>query len=122
MNLLGVLAKVDPYQNPGPDENASSTVSTPPPVARQLSYGELSSGPAASLPSVAEVVAGLSKSATKKRVARLMQRKQDGTFKVPEELVKEWHAGNQDTLTEEFITAGMDKEASLKIIFGFNTF
>ena len=123
VNRLGLLAKanVDAHSHElSPDSSSAGgpPISTPP-VARQLSFASLPAAPVdepSAAPSVREVVEGLTKSATKKRIARLMQKKQDGTFKVPEELVKEWNGGNQDKLMEEFINAGMDKEASFRII------
>ena len=39
-----------------------------------------------------------------------MKAKEDGTLKVPEELVKEWRHGNQQKLLDDFKEAGLDKD------------
>ena len=39
-----------------------------------------------------------------------MKAKEDGTLKVPEEIVKEWRNGNQQKLLEDFKEAGLDKD------------
>ena len=39
-----------------------------------------------------------------------MQRKADGTFKVPQELADAWAKGDQDSMVTEFIDAGLDKD------------
>lgn len=55
---------------------------------------------------------GLSVSAMKKRIGRLMTPRADGKLKVPQEMVDEWHKGNQDKLAAEFAQAGLDKDFS----------
>ena len=82
-------------------------------IARQLSFAaamEPPETPARELVDIPTVVAGLSRSAAKKRVGRLMQRKADGTFKVPSELADAWASGDQDSMVTEFIDAGLDKD------------
>ena len=59
---------------------------------------------------VATVTHILSQQALRKRVERLMKAKEDGTLKVPEELVKEWRHGNQQKLLDDFKEAGLDKD------------
>ncbi|CAL1131599.1 unnamed protein product [Cladocopium goreaui] len=86
-------------------------------IARQLSFAaamEPPETPARELVDIPTVVAGLSRSAAKKRVGRLMQRKADGTFKVPSELADAWASGDQDSMVTEFIDAGLDKEVFIK--------
>ena len=105
---------VDPYALP--DSDFGNDFQTPSPVARQLSFasGSLERQPpepeTMGIPPVRDLVAQVSVAATKKRVARLMTPKQDGTFKVPEELVKAWNSGEQDRLIREFVDCGMVKE------------
>ena len=55
---------------------------------------------------------GVSLSAVKKRIGRLMTPRADGKFKVPQELVDEWHKGDQDKIAAEFAQAGLDKDFS----------
>ena len=104
----------DPYSVP--DGDFSDEFKTPPQVARQLSFASGSLQPPEPetrdvfIPPIKGLVAQVSVAATKKRVARLMTRKQDGTYKVPDELVKAWNSGEQDRLVREFVDSGMVKE------------
>ena len=84
-----------------PDADAQSPL-----LARQLSFA--SSKPTPEV--VPCVVASLSQANARKRVARLMQRKANGTYKVLEDLVKAWKDGDQDRLVSEFLDAGLDKD------------
>lgn len=59
------------------------------------------------------MVAALSEEAVRKRIERLMKPKVDGTYKVPEELRKAWHSGDQKQLIEEFKSAGLDKDRGI---------
>ena len=92
----------------------------PPSVTRCLSFGTLSPDRVEgshqdirdthTFDQVAAVTKTLSQQALRKRVERLMKAKEDGTLKVPEEFVKEWHSGNQHKLLEDFKEAGLDKD------------
>jgi hypothetical protein len=117
--LFQTKVTADPYAVP--DGDSSNKFQTPPQVARQLSFasGSLEGPPEPEtkdmdIPPVRDLVAQVSVAATKKRVARLMTPKQDGTFKVPEELVKAWNSGEQDRLIREFVDCGMVKERLAK--------
>ena len=117
--LFQTKVTADPYAVP--DGDSSNKFQTPPQVARQLSFasGSLEGPPEPEtkdmdIPPVRDLVAQVSVAATKKRVARLMKPKQDGTFKVPEELVKAWNSGEQDRLIREFVDCGMVKERLAK--------
>jgi len=92
-----------------------------PSLARCLSFGTLSpdggagcqqytDGTKKSETPVSAVTQLLSQQALRKRVERLMKAKEDGTLKVPEEIVKEWRNGNQQKLLEDFKEAGLDKD------------
>lgn len=66
--------------------------------------------------SIPPLVADISKQALKKRVERLMKPRQDGSFVVPEELVREWNGKtNQDLILKEFKESGLDKDHSICI-------
>ena len=109
----------DPYMEPDPNH-----VFETPPVARRISFvsaaptdldsqGASPASPDLGLPTPVppeDLVSLVSKSAAKKRIERLMQPKSDGSFKVPEEVIKEWRSGDQDRLVAEFSKAGLDKE------------
>ena len=110
----------------------SEAASTPPvtPPARMPSF--------ASDPGQLEVLdtksilESLSVSAMKKRIARLMTPKSDGSYKVPKELVDAWKAGEHDRIVQDFVDAGCDKEPNIKVSInippcvkpknGYNTF
>lgn len=39
-----------------------------------------------------------------------MKPRADGTYLVPEEIIKAWKDGNQDMIVEDFKSAGLDKD------------
>ncbi|CAK8990009.1 unnamed protein product [Durusdinium trenchii] len=43
-----------------------------------------------------------------------MKPRADGTYLVPEEIIKAWKDGNQDMIVEDFKSAGLDKELFVK--------
>ena len=62
-------------------------------------------------PTIAPLVANISKQALRKRVERLMKPRHDGSYAVPEELVSEWKtAANQELILKEFQASGLDKD------------
>ena len=90
-------------------------------VNRQLSFSQCSE---ASTPRAAAVGAAstachyinklnqhISKEAMRKRVERMMKPKEDGSLKVPDEIVKEWRNGDQQKLLDDFLQAGFDKDS-----------
>ena len=68
-----------------------------PQVSRKLSFSAAASpvSRGVSVMPIPDLVNSLSKSAIKKRVERLMTPKQDGSHKVPAELIAEWRSGDQ---------------------------
>lgn len=69
--------------------------------------------------SIAPLVANISKQALKKRVERFMKPRQDGSFVVPEELVREWNGKtNQDLILKEFQESGLDKDHGNALLLG----
>ena len=111
-------AVIDPYAPELPTIPAD--LATPPPVGRTLSFHngqgalEVCKKPeeqkASTTVSTAAMIEEVSSSALKKRIARLMTPKSDGSFKVPKELVEAWKTGDQERLTQEFVDAGYNKE------------
>ena len=102
----------DPYLC-GHPEGCDQEPDPSPFIARQLSFAAGLASPETPVREpidIKSVVAGLSRSAAKKRVGRLMSRKADGSFKVPSELVDAWASGDQDALVTEFIDSGLDKD------------
>lgn len=94
-----------------PDADAQSPL-----LARQLSFASSKPTPEeGGDPVVPSVVASLSQANARKRVARLMQRKANGTYKVPDDLVKAWKDGDQDRLVSEFLDAGLDKDPVVEV-------
>ena len=123
-NLFWTEATVDPYlddvsatslQDAGGQEHVDAQS---PLLAWKLSFATSNAKPSPDQGETSmftSVVAGLSHANARKRVSRLMQRKADGSFKVPEDLVKAWKDGDQDRMVEEFLNAGMDKDSVVEI-------
>ncbi len=107
-----------------PDELAADMVT--PPVSRKLSFASAPPTPVASecsMMPIPDLVSSLSKTAIKKRIERLMIPKQDGSHKVPAELIAEWRSGDQNRLIDEFQKAGLDKDrtwTSQNVLFDQN--
>lgn len=107
----------DPYQPGGHDQDVSDLS---PLYARRLSFAlaeddNVEPEPKVDLPQVApeDVLSSISHANAKKRVARLMTRRANGSFKVPEEIARAWQDGDQDRLVSEFMQAGLDKDIFL---------
>lgn len=96
-----------------------------PQVSRKLSFSAAASpvSRGVSVMPIPDLVNSLSKSAIKKMVERLMTPKQDGSHKVPAELIAEWRSGDQNRLIDEFQKAGLDKDqiwTSQNVLFNPN--
>ena len=71
--------------------------------------------------SIAPLVANISKQALKKRVERFMKPRQDGSFVVPEELVREWNGKtNQDLILKELKNRGLTRTMEMHFYWGRN--
>lgn len=78
------------------------------PVARSLSFTAATSP--ADTPLSGHLGQTLSMPNLRKRVARMMKPKADGSYKIPKELIDEWEKGDQDKLLQDFQRSGLDKD------------